>query len=1061
MTGICRKIRMHKNTDMGIKRDNRGLSLVELIIAVAIMAIVGIGIMGFVSFSSRNYTQANKNVKLQYEQQITVNRLRDIVMETSRGIGYDDATHTLTVLSDTVNSSLIPNDADSTAEPMIASRIVFTEPASEDEAGQLVLQTETYTADEAKGMSDVNSKLDGGTGSLLTDTVKDFDVDLSSVGKGKVIMHLTFKVGDKEIEVHPEVALRNMIEIVDDDTDIDELYDMEIIEFSSNVAKVEISRDGKLFGQARTDTINMAGTSVTVDYDAVVTKKSYYKGDIDTSVTWELDTSTLKEGYESYIILDTATGKLTLKTNADGTVGPTDYMTGSVFVLKAISNEDPTKIARLRIKVGTDGVYPKSITIAETHTQDLLSAQLVYTFTHSIEYTAPVTNSSGVKVNPLTGNDVYSKITYTVYGADKTTVADIPKSAGFSTTSTDGVFRIVKSMEEHTYWIKAAVIQKDQNGEEVAEWYQIYVEKGSVPGETKDITVPYLFTQDEYIRADYNAANVQWSNGVPTYNDGGVDKQYYYWYEWEIEPVSGWGSTDRTKFNDNAYLYFDGANKGTTYTSDSLHRIGLIYIEPRLDWSGTFTMRVKVRAKLAKTNSKTTEYYLNTTKETNIYANSSQKNRVVATISSGSIVNVVNEYNGQYYVNVNGTYGYIDKNTVNYRMYYNTKRSNVKLWKQWWGWVDKPNDPDVTISQIGKEIDITSNPGNPETDAAWVNYNGEQYCIKGNDYNRNEEYTANTDIKVYEASGDKNEVIGTVPSGTYLIYTGTDYWKTYTTTYNGKTGYVFYSDNPTKGQREKDVEYFYYKLPSSEDEMDDILTSNKDEAYVSSQLVTINPVKLSLTPVETTFYYNEQTAQGKLWAYFNTDTTIYLGKGLQVDSKSGESYKFYEYGGKTYKLDATVKEYDPSFGQSDRPYYYEYYKCYTPEFSGINVTISNYDEIIKGLKQDLTINSRSLASLQPYTYEVTGGETRIQPQDIDSSYFSSGIKRNVDNKLYVYVKIVPYYFRSKQPLPVGARWTCIVEGMDNGNSVIANSDNGEYYYFDYTFKNELDPTPTD
>ncbi|MBR5360572.1 MAG: prepilin-type N-terminal cleavage/methylation domain-containing protein, partial [Lachnospiraceae bacterium] len=669
-----------------IRKNNKGLSLVELIVAVAILAVVGVAIMGFVAFSSRNYTQANKNVKLQYEQQMTVNRIRDIVLETSRAIAYDDTTHALTVFSDTSGSSLAMDGVDADANPIIVSRIYFTEAAEGEDAGKLFLLTKTLTSSDIDGKKYSEIAITG-TGDELTDTVKEFSADLSDVGNGKVTLHITFKVGEREVEVHPEITLRNKIDVLTDDSELDAIYEKEIIEFTSNVAKVEISRDGKLFGQAKTDTIEMAGDSTTVDYDAVVTKKAYYKGTIDTSVTWELEN--LKEGYETCIVLDPVTGMLTLK-NA-GTKKPADYMNGDTFILKAISNEDPTKIARLRIKVGTNGVYPKTINYAETHKQDLLNAQLVYTFTHEIEYTSPIKNSEGTLVNPLTGNDVFTRIKYTVYDADKTTLATIPKGAGFSTTSTDGVFRVVKSMEEKTYNIKVSVLQKDKDGKEVFCWITLYIEKGSVPDGVTEITVPQLYTPDEYKRADYNAASVQWTHGVPFYKEGDTEIPYYYWYEWEIEPVDNWGDSSRNKFDGNVYLY-SGGNKGRSYTSYMTERMSLVYVEPRVDWSGTFTMKVSVRAKLSKYGNKIPSRTYKAKSNVKIYKYDAQDNEPIdgyALNSRTQVWTTLAEYeeakvNGtSLRVNWNYKDGYVNANDIDVSI--SAKNNSISVYTYSWG----------------------------------------------------------------------------------------------------------------------------------------------------------------------------------------------------------------------------------------------------------------------------------------------------------------------------------------------------------------------------------------
>lgn len=827
-----------------MKRNNKGLSLVELIIAVAIFAIVGLAIAGFMSFSSRNYSLANKNVKLQYEQQVVVNRLRDIVLGTSKGIGYDSTSKTLTVLGEGI--------AESGKDTIEVTQIRFIPDATDGEPGILRIKTISYPYNDdgtlpVSKVSDIPA-MGEGDGNELSDSVTDFSVDLSSVGKGKVTINITFKVGDKEIEAHPEITLRNNIELIDSDTNLGDLYDESTSLNGSKVASVVIYRDGRPL-TSKTDTIKMAGNQTSADYDAVVTKKSYVDEAIDESVTWEIDQTTVKDGYEEYIILDSATGLVTVKNKDSKT--PNDFINGSSFVLKAISNQDPSKIGRVRISVTTGGIYPVSISSTYTTEEDIENKQRTYKLAHSITYTERVKNSSGTLVNPLTGADVFTRIKYTVYEADKTTLAQIPTGAGFTDTdNVDGRFVAVESMVGKTYAIKVEVLQRDKDGNPVEEYIMITVAEMDYPDDSK-FTKPVVYTADTYNRADDNVATVQWSDGVPTYRQNGRDNMYYYWYEWEIVPQNGWGNGKRYTFNSNPYrnVYFvDDNNKNTTMTSYMTSRIALIHIEPHVAWDQSFTMEIRLRVKLSRTT------------------------------------------------------------------------------------------------------------------------------------------------------------------------------------------------------RERDA--LYYKLPSSADNLTDILTSDKDSAYVVKKTITIKPVTLTLRPAEgVVFYKDDVRSKGALNAYFDTGNVVKLGYPGPWAS-GGYNQNYWEW-----------KSYDGS-NWANMPKKSDYYKIFIPEFTGLNVTIFNYENVFdigwtngtyhSGLAKTYTRNGANASVLEPYV--TAGGYTEYISEPVAA--FDTAFKLNADNNLYAYVRMRPYNWtvnRAKySTFPNAVRWTCIAQDKD-GNSVLANSEDGRtYYYFSYT-----------
>ena len=615
----------------GIKmksRNNKGLSLVELIAAVAIMAIAGIAICGFISFCSRSFANSNENVKLQYDQQMVVNRVRDTVLETSNGISYDPATHTLRVFSE--NPKFNKTAVNSATNPKYMVTVIAwngnkTDPddTSFDPTAESQL-TLGSIATEKTSLADI-STITLSTQAVLTDTLNDFDVDLSELEEGKVKLKFVFQVGkDKEITVTPVVALRNYLTEVTDTTDVDDVYAPEITEMYSKVAKVEIMRDGKIFSQSRSDTLAMVkgGTganSTSATYTALVTKKKNCTTAIDTGVTWEIDTTTVKSGYEKCISI--SNGTVTVKNEMSGSTvlhTPQEYMNGSYFVIVARSKEDPTKTGRLRIMVTNDGIYPVSITSTVKETPDNTNGLMIYQLSHSITYTDkikdPTTNNM---VNPLTGNGAYTKINYEVVSVTYTgsdaakALTKVPRGAGFSDTVVDGKFVVNKSMEEHTFKIRVYVTQRDKDGQVVENIVEIKVPKNAVPGKS-DVTVPVITGPDLALRGDITSTAAAWSAGVPTFKYNGYDKAYYYWYEFTIESVGdGWGNSDINNFKKLVYFTKDGSgrnaepsdNKGQAVTYYQTTRNGLIYAKPYLDWSRSFSYKVTLRVKLSKNKS--------------------------------------------------------------------------------------------------------------------------------------------------------------------------------------------------------------------------------------------------------------------------------------------------------------------------------------------------------------------------------------------------------------------------------------------------------------------------
>ena len=71
------------------QRKNQGFTLVELIVASAIMGIVALASAGFLSAGARTYRSVNYSLRLQYESQLTMAQLQEYLIDCNGGIVWD------------------------------------------------------------------------------------------------------------------------------------------------------------------------------------------------------------------------------------------------------------------------------------------------------------------------------------------------------------------------------------------------------------------------------------------------------------------------------------------------------------------------------------------------------------------------------------------------------------------------------------------------------------------------------------------------------------------------------------------------------------------------------------------------------------------------------------------------------------------------------------------------------------------------------------------------------------------------------------------------------------
>lgn len=211
--------RMNKSNNM----KNSGFTLVELVIVMAIMGILGLAVVGFIGTSTKQYKYASKDVDLQYEAQLTMNQIGDLIIDAQKGVKYEPAT----VAAPVEVASAAPEAgyvATASAEEA-SSEEASSEETSSDSKLIIYNKDCTYniiyrpsehkiylrkdTLDPATGAV----KADGqGKESLMAENVTGFTTDLSEAeSKNSVGIVVDFKAGDKKYTSKQNFTMRNKV----------------------------------------------------------------------------------------------------------------------------------------------------------------------------------------------------------------------------------------------------------------------------------------------------------------------------------------------------------------------------------------------------------------------------------------------------------------------------------------------------------------------------------------------------------------------------------------------------------------------------------------------------------------------------------------------------------------------------------------------------------------------------------------------------------------------------------------------------------------------------------
>ena len=256
------KIRRIKNAAEKLKHggrtrqtDNRGLTLIELVITVAIIAIFSGVVMTFIMTGSNTYRSTSSNAKVQMETQELVDRMEDLIIDTNRslyyangtgentgseikndikqsGDGNSDGNKTFIVCNEYKNndgntSQYICDviDWDKKDATVYYSQREYTATSSSDDSGKNDTETAALSEDEEDVSAFSQDEEDSGeqnvrnvrtkvNRSVLATGILDFRADLTKVESDNIVrFQLSTENGKKEIETLHSVSLRNKVKV--------------------------------------------------------------------------------------------------------------------------------------------------------------------------------------------------------------------------------------------------------------------------------------------------------------------------------------------------------------------------------------------------------------------------------------------------------------------------------------------------------------------------------------------------------------------------------------------------------------------------------------------------------------------------------------------------------------------------------------------------------------------------------------------------------------------------------------------------------------------------------
>lgn len=297
--------------------NQKGFSLVELVIVIAILGVLGIAVFGLFTTGAHSYRDVGDDSDIQNEAQLTVNQIENLVVDTTNALTYSYTAGgtTTKVLSDNgigevdgKTLTVYDKDAIYIIDWNKADKKIYLQKNEIDDTG-----TVTATGDRVE----------------MAKNVSDFSVSLEKAkAKSKVYIKVDFKSSDgrKGYSASKQISLRNVLAI-NDTTDAYEPANV-----PATVSGVQIYYNGQNYTEDTVSYFRRENESIVFTFSALVQGTNFPSQQINWSISGNSSADTSISSGGQLTIADDEDLSNTLTVTATSQADPNYYTWASVKI---------------------------------------------------------------------------------------------------------------------------------------------------------------------------------------------------------------------------------------------------------------------------------------------------------------------------------------------------------------------------------------------------------------------------------------------------------------------------------------------------------------------------------------------------------------------------------------------------------------------------------------------------------------------------------------------------------------------------------------------------------